>query len=110
MGANSFVVSGLAAATNYVAYLVTEDAAHNLQTTPASVSFTTPALPDTVPPTVSSISLTGTTSSGTTVNFVSSESGTGYYVMALSGSAVPTPAQVKLGQDGSGSTVAVKGS
>lgn len=100
-GSNSFSVTGLAPSAAYVAYLVVEDASHNTQAMPVSVGFTTSAIPDAVPPTVTSVSLTGTTGSGTTLNFASSESGTGYYVVLANGSSAPTSEKVRLGQDGS---------
>ncbi|MFZ3232605.1 MAG: hypothetical protein WA194_03635 [Patescibacteria group bacterium] len=76
-----------------------------------AVDFRTLAVgADIVPPVLSSVSVSGTTGSGTTLNFSSSESGTGYYVVVQSGSPVPSSVQVMNGQNGSGTGAAIKGS
>ena len=93
VGVNQFSITGLFADTNYVAYFVAEDMVGNLQSTISSKAFTT--LPsDTTPPVISALSLTGITNSGAMAQVTSSESGTAYSVVLLSGATAPTVAQV----------------
>lgn len=109
-GMNQFALAGLSANTGYVAYFTAEDISNNLQTVIHQASFITPAIPDTTPPTISAISVSGTTSTGTTLLATVNESGTGYYVILLSGSVAPSAVQVQLGQTGTGQTAPIYGS
>lgn len=120
IGMNQFSITGLTPNTNYTVYFVAEDTFENLQGMVTSKSFTTPASgsggttgtgttgtgttgtgTDTTAPVTTAISLTDITSSGATLQLTSSESGTLYGVILMSGASAPTPAQVKAGQDAS---------
>ena len=108
-GTTQLIISNLSSGTGYILYFVAEDTSGNMNTIPMNVVFTTPILADTTPPTVSSLSLTGTTSTGTTLLATMSESGTGHYVVLLSGSYIPSATQVKVGQDGLGQAALIHG-
>lgn len=103
-GMTAYSVSGLTPATGYVAYFVAEDFSHNVQANAATVSWMTLSQSDVLPPVISSVSFSGTTSTGTTLSFSSSETGSVYYVALPSTSTVPSAGQIKLGQDASGQT------
>lgn len=109
-GMNQFTLTGLSSNTAYVVYLTVEDTSGNMFTIPTSVSFATPAIPDTAPPIISALSSSGTTSTGTTLFATVNEDGIGYYVFLLSGSVAPNAAQVQLGQNSNGTTAPFFGS
>lgn len=92
-------VSGLSAGTAYDIYVVAQDAAGNLQTSPVKLDVTTLTSADTVPPTVASgwPMVDAATASGFTVRIKSNESGQGYYLVVAPGSAAPTASQVRAG-------------
>lgn len=82
---------------------------HILGIDDVSVSFTTGTPPaDTTPPVFASgsPSTSGVTTSGFTLSSTINEVGTTYYVVLPSGAAAPTAAQVKAGQNASGTAVA----
>ncbi|MCB2408983.1 T9SS type A sorting domain-containing protein [Hymenobacter lucidus] len=111
----SSAVTGLAAGTNYDVYFVAEDnvaPTPNTQTVATKVDVTTLAGGDVIPPSFAtgSPSISGTTVSGFTLSSTIDEVGRTYYVVLLSGAAAPTAAQVKAGQDASGTTVTIRGS
>lgn len=109
-GANQASVSGLSANTAYVLYFVAGDMAGNVQPTASSVNFSTLVTPDTTAPIINSLSVSGTTSSGTTVVVNVNEAGTGSYVVLPSGATAPTAVQVVAGQNAAGAAVALSGS
>ncbi len=74
-GTTRFDILNLAADTAYVAYFVAVDTHNNATATPMSVAFKTSTLADTTPPTIISLSSTGTTNSGTTLVANLSKSG-----------------------------------
>ncbi|MTV51087.1 hypothetical protein GJ688_19810, partial [Heliobacillus mobilis] len=98
-------ITGLAPSTDYDVYMVTEDGVPNLQATAAKVDIATSAAPDTTPPTwAGGYPQAGTvTNTSAQVRVQTNESGKGYYVVVPHGATAPTAAQVKAGQDGSGS-------
>ncbi|RAK63480.1 hypothetical protein DLM85_20970 [Hymenobacter edaphi] len=104
-------ISGLTASTAYDVYVVAEDAVPNLQTAATLLEVTTLS-PDTTPPTFGSGSpaASGVTTTGFTLSSTINEVGKTYYVVLASGAAAPTSAQVKAGQDASGSAAAQSGS
>lgn len=61
------------------------------------------AISDTTPPTVSSLGITATTSTGHTISSTLDEDGTVYAVRLSNGSPQPSVAQIKAGQDSTGS-------
>ena len=82
---------------------------HILAVDDVSVSFTTGTPPaDTTPPVFASgsPSTSGVTTSGFTLSSTINEVGTTYYVVLPSGASAPSAAQVKAGQDQSGTVVA----
>lgn len=108
---NAFSVSGLMPASGYSIHFFAENVLSKKQTDVIVVDFVTLASnADVTPPTVTALSVTGTASSGTTLTFASSESGTGYYVVVPNGAPVPSSVQVMLGQNGSGTAASVRGS
>lgn len=116
-GSTQFVLTGLSATTTYALYLVATDTTGNLITTPMSINFTTLATGgggngtgSTTPPTITALSVSGTTSSGTILTATVAESGTGYFVVLPNNSAVPTAAQIKLGQDAFNAAAFMSGS
>jgi len=110
----SATIAGLIASTNYAVYVVAEDAAAtpNLQTTVAQLNVTTLGLADVTPPVTAASYPKTTTVTTTSVAFANNinEAGTTYYVLALAGGTVPTPAQVKAAQDGTGAAALKSGS
>ena len=110
----STTFTGLTASTNYVVYVVAEDAATtpNLQTSVAQLNVTTLGLADVTPPVTTATYPKTTTVTTTSVDFVNNinEAGTTYYVLALTGSTAPSPAQVKAAQDGTGAAALKSGS
>jgi sugar lactone lactonase YvrE len=103
--AKSFSFSGLAPVTAYNLYFVVV-AADGLSTTTTvqSTSFTTQT-----PPTLSAVSLSSLSSSSATLSITSNEAATGYWVVQSTTAGVPSVAQVKAGQDGSGATALFAG-
>lgn len=76
------------------------------------MAFTTTAvvITDTTPPVISSLVVDIITSTGARLSVVANEAGTGHYVLLSSGSAMPSPTQIKLGQNASSSGVSLSGS
>ena len=93
------MVNGLTANTTYVAYLVAVDTSGNTTAAVMSIAFITLVVPDTTAPTITSLSLSGTTASGTSIVASINESGTGYYVVLPSGSVAPSATQIRAGQN-----------
>jgi hypothetical protein len=97
-------LTGLSAATTYDLYFVAEDGASNLQGAPTKVSATTTSIVTSGYPKIENETLTGfTAKSNLTV------AGKTYYVVLANGATAPTSAQVKSGQDATGSSVAKSG-
>lgn len=92
---NEFNITWLTSNTNYVIYFTAEDIDNNLQQTIQWVTFSTLELADTVPPEITVLSVTGTTSTGTTLLATVNESWTWYYIVLASGSTMPSASQVK---------------
>ena len=91
-------ISGLTPSTAYKIYFVAKDAASNVQTAVASVAVTTAAAADTTPPTTTGgPSVSGTTSTGTTLSATLNENGTGYYLVQAATAAAPSVAAVQAG-------------
>ncbi len=104
-GTNTFSVTSLTAVQTYVIYFAVADLKWNLQTAAFSLTFMTTNIPDVTPPVLSSLTLSGVTSTGTNLSFTSTEAGKWYYVLLASGSTAPTAAQVKLWQDAASGSV-----
>ncbi|RZM28458.1 MAG: T9SS type B sorting domain-containing protein, partial [Pedobacter sp.] len=106
-------ISGLAAATTYNIYTVSEDATPNLQTAVSTLSVTTNALVDVIPPVnVAQYPKTDAITM-TSFNLLSNlnEAGKTYYVLIPSGGVAPTTtAQVRAGLDGSNNAAFKAGS
>ncbi len=92
--ANTISISGLSGSTAYKAYVVVEDSSNNASAV-STIVFTTTATADTTAPIISSESASGISSTGATLNFTSSETGTYYYVVYPSGDLAPNGATVK---------------
>ncbi|WP_167856694.1 T9SS type A sorting domain-containing protein [Hymenobacter aquaticus] len=108
-------VTGLSAGTSYDVYFIAEDnltPTPNIQGAPIKLDVTTLATADTTPPVFASGSptATGVTVTGFTLSSTLDEVGTTYYVVLASGASAPSSAQVKAGQNASGTAAAVKGS
>ena len=108
-GTNTFSASDLLTGQTYVMYFAVADTHGNLQTAVFSFTFTTTNTVDVTPPALSSLMMSGVTSTGANLLFTSTEWGTGYYVLLASGSAAPSAAQVKFGQDATSSAAAKAG-
>lgn len=95
--------TGLAEQTTYYAHFMHEDAAANQSTVATSASFTTDATADTTAPILTSPSgsATGTTAANVSVS-TDEANGTAYWVITQSATP-PSKAQVKAGQDHTGS-------
>lgn len=93
MGTNTIPLTGLAQNTVYVVYFVAEDAYGHLQAAATSKTFTTVSA-DNIPPTISTLSVTGVTNNGALFQFMTSESGTAHEVILLSGATAPSVTQV----------------
>ncbi|MFC5471846.1 Ig-like domain repeat protein, partial [Cohnella suwonensis] len=78
-------VTGLAEVTAYKAYVIVKDAAGNVSAV-SPLSFTTA---DETEPTLSATSASGTTGTGTTLNFTSNEAGTYYYLVYAAADSAP---------------------
>jgi chitodextrinase len=90
-GQNTISVTGLAADTQYTAYIVVEDASGNLSAV-LSITGVNPSLPDTTAPTLNEESVSDlVTAAGTTatLQFTSNEAGTYYYMVW--GATTPAP-------------------
>ena len=105
------VVTGLSAGASYVAYLVAEDSASNLQSSVASVSIST-LTPDTTPPVWASLypKVDTATSAGFTVRARTDSAGTAYYVVVTNGATAPTANEVKNGTASGGGAALANGS
>jgi autotransporter-associated beta strand protein len=108
----SSAVSGLLAGTPYDVYFAAEDADENLQSGATKVDVTTLGTPDTNAPVwISGWPKADTAGSeGFTVRAQINEAGTGYYVVVSNNAAAPSVAQVKAGQDATGSAALKSGS
>ncbi|MCB2377375.1 T9SS type A sorting domain-containing protein [Hymenobacter sp. BT635] len=110
----SLAVTGLSVGTSYDVYFVAEDnitPTPNSQTAAVKVDVTTQASADTTPPVFAagSPAASAITSSGFTLSSTLDEVGATYYVVLASGATAPSAAQVKAGQDASGTAAALKG-
>lgn len=94
-GENQFPITGLSLNTDYVAYLVAQDTAGNLQGSVTSVALKTVATVDSTAPTSSGLNVTNIGSGSATANVTVNEAGNGYFVVLSSGAMTPTSAQVK---------------
>jgi endonuclease/exonuclease/phosphatase family metal-dependent hydrolase len=101
-------ISALASATDYDVYVVAEDLIPNLQAAPVKLDVLTNTAGDVTPPAfTSSFPIVNTISATSfTVRTNLDELGKTYFVVLPSGATAPSSAQVKAGQDGSGSAVA----
>lgn len=108
-GAKTFGITGLTASTTYYAHLVHTDAAGNDSNRVTSPSFTTSAA-DTTPPVLTNPVGTATGTTTATMGATTDEgNGTLYAVVTLL-AAQPTAAQIKAGQNSSGTSAAFVGS
>ncbi|MFC1708116.1 hypothetical protein ACFL59_15075, partial [Planctomycetota bacterium] len=112
----AIAITGLSAATSYKLYAVAEDATPNLQTTAASLSFTTTGSDTTPPAWETDFPAVVTATTTLTVTFAAqlNESSTVYYVVVAGGAPPPSSDQVKAGTAGvpvlaSGSSAVVAG-
>ncbi|GGI25230.1 CehA/McbA family metallohydrolase [Pedobacter mendelii] len=107
-------ITGLTLSTAYTIYVVSEDAATtpNLQTTFSTLNFSTLGAADVTPPLTTATYPKTSNSTLTTVDLTNNinEAGTTYYVLLASGATAPTAAQVKLGQDATGTAALKSGS
>jgi uncharacterized repeat protein (TIGR02059 family) len=76
-----------------------QDAAGNraatlADTTPVTNNVPAPPAPDTTAPVISAVSVTGTSQTGTTLNFTSDEAGTYFYLVYAAAATAPTDAEV----------------
>lgn len=98
-GANQFNLSGLSPSTNYVAYIVAQDTAGNLQSTVMSASLTTSSTggggADTTAPVTSGFDVISIGTGSAVATVTTNEAGTGHLVVLQSGAIAPTVAQVK---------------
>ncbi|WP_069472830.1 beta strand repeat-containing protein [Candidatus Marithrix sp. Canyon 246] len=98
--ASSYII-GLTANTDYDIYVVAEDSAATLNTTPMLGSVTTAVAPiDTTPPVFDDLG-NPITAGETTIEFTvkTDETGKAHYVILGNGATEPTKAQIKNGQD-----------
>jgi predicted component of type VI protein secretion system len=104
-------ITSLSNGTTYDVYVVAKDTDNNRQASPTKVSITT-LTPDTTAPTNTSgwPKVDTASSSGFTVRAKTDEAGTAYYVVVADGAAAPTAAQVKAGNDNTGSAALKSGS
>ena len=65
---------------------------------------------DSIAPNISALTSTGITSSSGSMSFLSNETGTGYYVVILSGAVAPMATDILAGLDGSGGVAIASGS
>lgn len=109
-GVQGMAGSGLSASTTYYTHFMHEDAATNQSSVASASGFTTDAAADVTPPTLSSATdaENGSTASTGSVS-TNEDNGTLYWVVTTSGTA-PSAAQVKAGQDNSGSAATASGS
>ncbi len=100
-------VTGLAASTAYDIFVVAEDGSSNL-TAVQKVDVTTPAAPDTTAPTFASgyPKTANVTHNALDLLVKANENGKAYYIVLADGATAPSAAQVKAGQDNSGTAVA----
>ena len=106
-------ITGLAPLTAYNIYTVSEDAIPNLQTTVATLNFTTTALVDVIPPanTATYPKVSGVTLTSFDLLSSLNENGRTFYVLIPAGGTAPTTsAQIKAGLDGTNSTAFKAGS
>lgn len=103
-------ISGLTPAAAYDVYVVAQDSASNLQTTPAKLEVNT--LADTTAPSwIPGYPRASISKPGIIKLFLQiDEPGCAYYVVLAPGSAAPSPAQVKAGHDTSGNDALARGS
>ncbi len=101
-------VAGLASATDYDVYVVAEDVVPNVQASPVKLDVLTNTAGDVAPPTFTATYPIVNNLSATffTVRTNLDELGKTYFVVLPAGAAAPSSAQVKAGQDGSGTPVA----
>ncbi len=98
--ASSYII-GLTAATAYDIYVVAEDSAQILNTTPMLGSVTTAVAPSDVTAPVFDDLGNPVTAGETTIEFTvkTDETGTAHYIVLDDNAVVPTDAQIKNGQD-----------
>ncbi|OGA54714.1 MAG: hypothetical protein A3G25_05530 [Betaproteobacteria bacterium RIFCSPLOWO2_12_FULL_63_13] len=103
-------ITGLSASTGYTLCIMAEDGIPNLSSV-SCVDVTTTAAADTTAPTLSGTGVSATSSSGTTLTSTSDENATGYWVvLSGTGATAPSKAQVKAGQNSTGSAGVTSGS
>jgi hypothetical protein len=103
-------VTGLSPSTTYYVHAYAIDGSANESAPITSSSFTTAASDTTAPSYTSTYPKVDTaTSSGFTVRTNLNESGSTYYVVVADGASAPSVAQVKAGQDSTGSAALASG-
>ncbi len=100
-------VTGLATSTAYDIFVVTEDGVPNL-TEVVTVDVSTTTAPDTTPPTVEAgyPKTANVTHNALDLLVKADEDGKAYYIVLVDNATAPTAAQVKAGQDSTGTAVA----
>jgi chitodextrinase len=103
-------IKGLRGMTGYDVYIVSEDAAGNLQTAPVKVGVMT--LQDTTPPAFAAAypKQASVTANSVTIAVKTNEYGKAYYVLLDDNAASPSALQVRTGLNASGAAVSLKGS
>jgi len=101
-GSQAVSFTGLTSSTTYYVHYVHEDAAANVSTAVSSASFTTDAA-DVTAPTLSSGSGTATGQTTADLDVSTDESGGTLYTVVTTSATEPSVAQVKAGQDHTGS-------
>ncbi|KAB2871062.1 MAG: hypothetical protein F9K37_04305, partial [Bacteroidales bacterium] len=106
-------ITGLTASTDYDIYVVARDdeGTPNLQASPTLVEITTPAPDVTAPAWTATYPKTANIANNDFDLLVNiDEIGKAYYVVLANGSTIPSSAQVKAGQDGTGAAAFKSGS